>query len=297
MLREVADHDGVTAAARALHYSPSGVSQQLSALEEEVGAPLLERAGRGIRLTEVGRVLAEHAVLMLDTEQRARAAVEQVRDSMAVELSMGVFSTVAAGLVPSLLADVGERHPEISLRTRQVDTAEAIVSLQHGHLDLALLLDYPDAAEAWPTSLKVVTAGSDRMHLAAPVGQFDGTPVRLADLSDRDWVISGPHTYYGRAIRAACNRAGFEPRIVHEVDEQPTALAMVAAGLGITLMSDLGRVFLPANVEVTPLTRPLKRQLLVAHHPEGGRRPAVKVVVGSVKRTAAALWAPSPTSG
>jgi len=289
MLREVADHDGVTAAARALQYSPSGVSQQLSALEEEVGAPLLERSGRGIRLTEVGKVLAEHAGIMLDAEQQARAAVEQVRDSLAVELVIGVFSTVAAGLIPQVLADVTDRHPEIRLKTRQVDPAEAIVSLRHGHLDLALVLDYPDAPEAWPTSLKVVTAGSDRLHLAAPAGQFDGTAVRLVDLADRDWVISGPHTYYGRVILAACHRAGFEPRIAHQVDEQATALAMVAAGLGITLISDLGRVFLPANVEVSPLTRPLKRQLLVAHHPEAAQRPAVKVVIASVKRAAAAL--------
>ena len=289
MLREVADHDGVTAAARALQYSPSGVSQQLSALEEEVGAPLLERAGRGIRLTEVGRVLAEHAGILLDAEERARADVERVRDSLAVELVIGVFSTVAAGLIPRLLADIAERHPEIRLKTRQVDPAEAIVSLRHGHLDLALVLDYPDAPEAWPTSLTVVRAGSDKLQLAAPTGQFDGSPVRLAELADLDWVISGPHTYYGRAIRAACFRAGFEPRIAHQVDEQATALAMVAAGLGITLVSDLGRVFLPANVEVSPLTRPLKRQLLVAHHPEAAKRPAVKVVIAGVKRTAATL--------
>jgi DNA-binding transcriptional LysR family regulator len=289
MLREVADHDGVTAAARALQYSPSGVSQQLSALEAEVGAPLLERAGRGIRLTEVGRVLAEHARILLDAEVRARADVEQVRDSLAVELVIGVFSTVAAGLIPRLLSDIAERHPEIRLKTRQVDPAEAIVSLRHGHLDLALVLDYPDAPEAWPTSLTVVRAGSDKLHLAAPTGQFDGSPVRLAELADRDWVISGPHTYYGRAIRAACFRAGFEPRIAHQVDEQATALAMVAAGLGITLVSDLGRVFRPANVEVSPLSRPIKRQLLVAHHPEAAQRPAVKVVITSVKRTAATL--------
>lgn len=228
-------------------------------------------------------------MILLDAEQQARAAVEQARDSLAVELMIGVFSTVAAGLVPQVLGDVADRSPEIRLKTRQVDSAEAILSLRHGHLDLALLLDYPDAPEAWPTSLTVITAGADKLNLAALAGQFEAGPVRLAELSEHDWVISGPHTYYGRAIRAACHRAGFEPRIAHQVDEQATALAMVAAGLGITLVSDLGRVFLPANVEVVPLTRPLKRQLLVALHPDSARRPAVKIVLDSVKRTAAAL--------
>jgi DNA-binding transcriptional LysR family regulator len=232
MLREVARHDGVTAAARAMHYSPSGISQQIAALESEVGAPILERVGRGIRLTEVGRVLVQHADILLAAERDAVAALEAARDTMAVELTVGVFATVAAALVPTVLHDLAAEHPEIRLRTREVDPEDAVLDLRHGHLDLAFLLDYPQAAEPWSANLTLSPVGIDHLHVVAPSERFAGTSVDLVELADENWVISGPHTYYGRAVRAACQRAGFHLRITHEVDEQATALAMVAAGVG-----------------------------------------------------------------
>ncbi|MGH3097938.1 MAG: LysR family transcriptional regulator [Streptosporangiales bacterium] len=289
MLREVARRDGVSAAARALHYSPSGVSQQLAALEDEVGAPLLERVGRGVRLTDVGRVLAEHAETILDAEHQAQAAVEQVRDTLAAELMVGVFSTVSAALLPVVTNDLAANHPEIRLITRETDPEDAVVDLRHGHLDLAFMIDYPDVSEPWPAGLRTARVGVEDLYVATPPGQLGGDTVRLADLADLDWIISGPHTYYGRAVRAACHRAGFDLRITHQVDEQATALAMVAAGLGITLMSDLGRVFCPDTVDVLMLTRPIRRRLMLAHHPEALRRPAIRLAVDSITSAAATL--------
>ncbi len=289
MLREVDRHDGVTAAAHALGYSPSGVSQQLTTLEHEVGAPILERIGRRVRLTAVGQVLLEHAEILLDAEQDAQAAIEAARDTNAVELTVGVFATVAAGLIPTMLEDLSAQHPEIIVRTREVDPEDALVDLRHGHLDLAFLVDYPQAAEPWPASLTVVSVGRDQMHVVAPAGQLDAGTVRLADLAEHAWIISGPKTYYGRAVRAACRRAGFELRIAHQVNEQATALAMVAAGLGITLMSDLAQTFRPAGVAVLELQRPIHRRLLVAHQTSARGRPAVPIFVASATRAGAAL--------
>ncbi len=122
-------------------------------------------------------------------------------------------------------------------------------------------------------------------------------PVDLADLSEHDWVLSGTRNYYGRAMRSACQQAGFEPRVAHEVDEQPTALAIVAAGLGITLMSDLGRPFLPAaGVDVLELTQNVRRQLLVAYDHATHSRPAISAFLRSARRMAstAGLTHPRP---
>lgn len=285
ILREVAHHGGVGVAAREMHYSASGISQQMAALEQDVGAPVLERRGRGIVLTEVGRVLLEHAEILLAAERDAQSAVEQVRDSLAVVLTVGVFSTVAAGLIPRIAEDLALRHPEIRLRTREIDPDDAGIELRHGHLDLAFLIDYPDATEPWASGITIVPVVHDELHLAAPTGQFPSGKVCLADLAEQDWVISGPRTYYGRAVRSACRQAGFEIQVAHEVDEQATALAMVAAGLGITLMSDLGRAFLPdGGVDVIDLTRPLKRQLLLAHADASVSRPAIRVFLESATR-------------
>lgn len=288
ILREVAHHGGVTAAGEALHYSPSGISQQLGALEQDIGAKVLERQGRGVRLTEVGRVLLHHAEILLAAEREARAAVEHARDSLAVELRVGVFCTAAAGLLPLIIKDVAAQHPEMRLTTRETDPDDAALDLRHGHLDLAFLLDYPDAPEPFLSGITTIPVGMDEVYLGAPAGWFDAGPVDLADLSDHDWVLSGTRNYYGRAMRSACQRAGFEPRVVHEVDEQPTALALVAAGLGVTLMSDLGRPFLPARVEVLALEQTVRRRLLVAYDQSAQGRPAISLFLRSARRTARA---------
>lgn len=288
LFREVAEHGGVTAAARAMDYSPSGVSQQMAALEHEVGAPILERRGRGVQLTDVGQVLLEQARSLLDAERRAQAAVETARDTSAATLTVGVFSTVAAGLVPTILTDLAARHQEIQVTTREIDVDEAVLELRHGHLDLAFLVDYPEAPEPWATGLTIIRASLDQLYIAAPTGRFPGHGVDLADLADATWVTSGPRTYYGRAVRAACREAGFELHVAHQVDEQATALAMVRAGMGITLMSDLGRVFMPAGVEALRLRRPLHRQLLIAHDAATGGRPAVVAFLRSALRASRA---------
>ncbi len=288
-LREVAHHGGVNAAARATHYSPSAISQQMAALEKDVGAPVLERRGRHVVLTEVGRVLLHHAEILLDAERDARSAVEHVRDLVAVELTVGVFSTVAAGLVPQVVTDLGRRRPEIRVRTRESDPDEAGMQLAHGHLDLAFLIDYPDATEPWSAGLTVVPVMDDRLQIAAMTGRLPSSTVRLADLAEEDWIISGPHSYYGRAVGAACRDAGFEMRTTHEVDGQATALAMVAAGLGVTLVSDLGRAFLPdQGVTLHRLSRPLRRQILLARH-ERADSPAIEAFLTSTVRAVAAL--------
>ncbi|MGB3185816.1 MAG: LysR substrate-binding domain-containing protein [Ornithinimicrobium sp.] len=299
ILREVADHGGVTAAAEAMRHSTSGVSQQLAALERSVGAAVLERHGRGVRLTEVGTVLLTHTQRLLDAEQAACAAVEVVRDTPSAHLRVGVFCTVAAGLVPWIISDLAIRHPGLQLSTHETDPDDAPLDLRHGHLDVAFMLDYPDAPEPWVAGVTTVPAGYDTVYLAVPAGRFDDSqgrptgPVDLADFATDDWVLSGPDNYYGRAMRGACRQAGFEPTVVHRVNEQPTALAMVAAGLGSTLMSDLGRAFLPpSGVDIFELAVPVRRQLLIGHDTSHTDSPSVRVFVDSALRAARAAELP-----
>jgi DNA-binding transcriptional LysR family regulator len=288
-LREVARRGGVNAAASALHYSPSAVSQQLEALGVEVGAPVLERVGRGVRLTQVGRVLTEHAEILLAAEQRACAAVEEARHTLSAHLEVGVFAAAAAALLPTVITDLAEHYPGITLDSYEVDPEDAVPDLRHGHLDLALLIDYPDAPEPWAADLTVVPLGLDRIHLAAPAASAYRPGTDLGDLAGEDWIISGPRTYYGRAVRTACRRAGFDPRVRHHVDGLATALAMVAAGLGVTLASDLGRVFSPASgIRIVPFERPLRRAITVAHLPHADDRPTVRAVLDAFTRAAVA---------
>src|ERR1700710_632515 len=105
-LREVARRGGVNAAAATLHFSPSAVSQQLEALAVEVGAPVLERVGRGVRGTEGGRVLGEPAGALPPPERGAGGAVGGARHSLSAPLTVGVFAAAAAGLLPAVIDDL-----------------------------------------------------------------------------------------------------------------------------------------------------------------------------------------------
>lgn len=265
----------MVAAAEALHYSPSAVSQQLDTLSAEIGAPVLERVGRGVRLTDVGRALNEHAEVLLAAEQRA---IEQARQGLAARLRIGVFTTAAGSLLPAVLNDLAQRYPRIVLESEEVELEDAVDGLHHCHLDLALMLDYPDAPEPWSPELSVVSIGIDEIHLAAPTGSGFQHGVALAELADKDWILSGTRTYYGRAMQAACRAAGFEPAVRHRPDGIATALAMVAAGLGITFASDLGQTFSPpSGVETIRLDKPLQRTIVIVQLPHTARRPTVGV--------------------
>lgn len=284
LLQEVAHHGGVNAAARALHYSPSSVSQQLSALEDDVGAPVIERAGRGIRLTPVGHALLHHGGLVLDAEWRARTAIEQVRKDETVELAVGAFATVTSGLLPGILAELGETFPQVRVTSRETDPEEALAALHRNSLDISFLEDYAGAQRSMSRELVIETIGSESFRLVTPASARRQGQVSIADYADRDWVISGPETHYGRAVRAACREAGFEPRVSHEVREQSTALALVAAGLGVALISDLGQTGLPDGLEATLPREPITRRLFLGYKPWSAQRPATRAFVGAAKR-------------
>lgn len=279
ILYELAHRGSMGAVAEALSYSPSAVSQQLAVLEREAGTALIEHVGRGVRLTSVGHVLAQHAEAVLDAETAAVAAVEAARNSLAELLRVGVFSTIAAGLMPPVIAELNKRYPEITVETREADPEVALPDVRLGHLDLVFLVDYPDASEPWPSGLTRVAIASEALQVAAPQGMFPGRQISLGDLAESPWIVSGPDTYYGRAVRAACARAGFDPIVRHQVNEQATALAMVGAGLGITLVSDLGRIFAPPTVATVAVRGGLRRDLLLAYNPAAQQRPAIQAFV------------------
>ncbi|MGH3624143.1 MAG: LysR substrate-binding domain-containing protein, partial [Sciscionella sp.] len=116
-----------------------------------------------------------------------------------------------------------------------------------------------------------------------------GVEVALDQFAEAGWIMSGPDSHFGRAARAACRRSGFEPHISHEVAEQATAMAMVAAGLGITLVSDLGLAFRPRGVDILPLSDRLCRKIVIAYRSRAWRRPALQVFLNAVHDAAAAV--------
>lgn len=279
----------MTAAAAALHYTASAVSQQLAQLERDVGVRLFERKGRRVQLTELGALLAEHAEEILAAVERAGIALEEAQEAATIRLSAGVFATVAAGLLPSALSALAGRHPGIEVKTRQLTPEDTAKAVRSGDVDLGFAIDYADAPMPWDTGLIGSQIAVERLHVAVPAGALGPGPVALSDLAEHSWILAGPRSHFGTAVRAACLRSGFKPRVVHEVDEQATAMSMVVAGMGVTLVSDLGLISQPPNMDALALTTPITRAVSVVYRSTALRRPALNMVIDVVRSAAAEL--------
>jgi DNA-binding transcriptional LysR family regulator len=279
MLREVANRQTIAAAAESLGYTASAVSQQLSGLEKVTGVPVLERVGRNVRLTDAGRELVRHADDLLAGMEAAQVAVERLSGEVRGDLKVTVYESVAATLLIPLLDRLARKHPDLTLRTRQLDPDFAMESLVTGDIDLAFAIDYPHSPAPRRPGLTRFNLLDDQFHLVvADDDPLTARRVRLTDLADRAFVSSPAGLSCGRCVIAACRDAGFEPDLVHEVDDYPTTLHLVRAGQGVALVPDLGLVEVGPGVRVISVDPPVTRVVQLAYRTASADRPAIAAV-------------------
>lgn len=294
LLRELRHRGTVTAVADALHYSASAVSQQLAQLEREAQTPLFQRRGRRIVLTEAGRVLADHSEDILDAVESAGNAIESLRDGSTATLHVGVWASVAIGLLPTGLTLLAERAAGIAVRTVELEPESGFDAVRDGSLDLSFVIDYSNYAMPRVRTLERTTIAVERMSIAAAAGTFGAEPMELVELASHGWILSDPRSHFGRAVRLACREAGFEPDVQHTVGEQSTALALAAAGLGVTLVSDLGAQTLPDGVELTPLAGRFERNVSLTYRARDVGREALGVFIDAMIDGAAKISLGAP---
>ncbi|HEY8473705.1 MAG TPA: LysR family transcriptional regulator [Natronosporangium sp.] len=284
LLRELAYRGTIAAVAEALAYTPSAVSQQLSALEREAGVPLLARSGRRVTLTPAGRLLVGHAEAVLERLERATAELAATRAELAGPLRIGAFPTAGRQLLPAALAILARDHPRLEPMVDEVDPADVPDRLRAGDLDVALIHEYtfvpaePDRDRAVPAEPLL----EEPMYLAAPAGPAaDPGPDPLRWAASEPWIVNRPGTLcYAMTIRA-CQAAGFTPRIRHRVDDFTTVLALVAAGQGVALVPQLAIAEPPAGVSLTEL--PMRRRTCAAYRRGAGQHPAVAALVSALR--------------
>lgn len=294
-LVELGRRGTVTAVAAALGYTPGGVSQQIAALERATGRELLRRAGRRVELTEAGRTLAEHAERILAAEAEAMAAVERTRTEITGILRVALFATAAADILPEALRRAREAHPGLEVRSRDMEVDDVYDAVASGTVDLALGLDYPDVPIPRDPGLRVRHLRTERFALALPPGTYTErfaptvppgtyadrppTPLPLAATEPLPWILPSPSTYYGRAIRTACRRAGFEPRVHHEVTDTAATLALVEAGVGVATVTDLMLRLRPSRVDVLPLAPAPERHIVMVYRTASASLPTLTSLV------------------
>jgi DNA-binding transcriptional LysR family regulator len=250
MLRAVVDTGSIKAAAAVLGYTPSAVSQSISALEREAKTPLFERVGRGIRPTQAGVVLAEHAAAIGAQLEDAERALEALRSGAAGILRIAAFTTAGTSLVPRALATFRDAHPGVELDLAIAETDEALAQLRSDHRDLVVIAEHSPIDDA-ADDLLYAHLLEDQYRLVLPRSHpaAKRKTVPLEHMADEQWIA----TASGRCnclptVTTACARAGFTPRYAIEADEFATTVGFVAAGLGIALVPMLALSSLPDDV-------------------------------------------------
>jgi DNA-binding transcriptional LysR family regulator len=280
-LHAVSVHGTVGAAAAALGYTPSAVSQQIAKLERETRTVLLEREGRGIRLTDEALQLAATAKELLAIVERAETELEERRGVPAGRLTLVAFPSAARGLLPSVLAELARAHPALDARLSEVDPHLSVDLVAKGAVDLAVAHDWDIAPLPAPAGVEQAVIGDDLCDLLVPEGHpFAGrTAVRREELGGERWICQPPGRVCNDWLMRTLRAAGHEPDVVHTAEENPTLVALVAAGLGVALVPRLGRGPLPPGVVEVPLDPIPVRRLYALWRTGAARRPAIAETV------------------
>ncbi|WP_264030505.1 LysR family transcriptional regulator [Cellulosimicrobium sp. SH8] len=295
MLAAVAREGSVTAAARSLHYAQPSVSHHLARLEAEVGVPLLERHGRGVRLTAAGRLLAARAEEILGRVGAARDELDALVSLSAGRVRLAAFPSALATLVPDVVARLARDHPGLGVGLVEAEPPEALDALRRGAVDVALVFEH-DRSPVDVEGLRAVPVLAEELFLvraaddAAPTGGCGSAPgagtvlADLAPLADAAWIAGCERCRADLVGR--CERAGFTPRVAFETDDYVAVQSLVAAGVGVSLLPALAlRAHRDPRVDVRPLPGAARRVLAVTY----GDRPApgaAAVVEGLVRAAA-----------
>ncbi|MET9295079.1 LysR family transcriptional regulator [Streptomyces sp. NPDC003077] len=291
ILSAVARHGSVTAAAVGLHVTSSAVSQQLAKLERETGQQLLTKNGRGVRLTDAGQLLAEHADRILSHVELARSDLEAHRGQAIGELRLCGFPTAARGLFPTALATLRREHPKLRVRTLEKEPEEGVLSVVRGGADLAVVLDWYNQPLSLPEGLAKAPLLDDPADLAMPADHplADRRTVELEDFADDEWISWPQGELCHEWLTFTLRGKGIEPRIAHLAGEHHTQLALIAAGLGVAVAPRLGRGPVPEGVRVVPVRHTMRRHIYAVWRADADRRPSIRAVVEALRVVGASV--------
>ncbi|HEX2313826.1 MAG TPA: LysR family transcriptional regulator [Thermomonospora sp.] len=287
-LHAVANHGSVSAAAEALHVTTSAVSQQLAKLERETGHKLLERNGRGIRLTDAARLLVAHAEGILSLVEQAEADLEAHRGVVVGELSVAAFPTAIRGLMPAALAALRADHPGLRVLVKEFDPSVSLPLVARGDIDLAIVQDWNNEPMPVPEGLVKGPICEDAADVALPAAHpLAGRDViHLKELAGDCWISSTPGTICCDWLTHTLRSVDSEPHIDHMAYEFATQLALVAAGLGNSILPRLGRCDVPDGVTLVPLRPTLSRRVYAVWREEAARRPAIRAALDALRMSA-----------
>jgi DNA-binding transcriptional LysR family regulator len=288
VLREVALRGSFSAAAEALAFTQSAVSQQIAALEREAGTVLVARNSRGVRLTEAGEALVRHTDAILARLAEAEAELEAIAGLSGGRLRLATFESAGATLMPLAIAAFRQRHPAVELSMTMLEPEDSIPQLRSGDLDLAVTFQARKGVPA-DEGLEHLHLIEDPMYLVLPKDHplARKRNLRLADLEGEAWIGGHANCECNRLIYRACASAGYDPRIEFETDDYQAVQGFVAAGVGVSLIAELGLRSVREDIVVRDLGRETPvRRIMATTLAEGYRSPASQAMLAILAEVA-----------
>lgn len=286
VLREVAERGSFSAAAEALQYTQSAVSQQVASLEREAGTQLLERRARGVRLTDAGTVVVQAAETIMSRLAAAEAELEAIAGLRGGRVRLSSFPSAGATLVPEAVAEFRRCHPGVEVEISMEEPFQALEGLRAGGYDLALTIEGEDNE-----GVDLVLLIEDPMYVVLPREHrmAERARVRLADLSEEHWMLGSTGSCPDRLVfLEACRAAGFEPDVTFQSDDYNAIQGFVAAGQGVALIPDLALVNVRDDIVVRSVTGPAPVRRILAATTEASRRsPATLAMLDTLERVSA----------
>ncbi|MCW3003478.1 MAG: LysR family transcriptional regulator [Conexibacter sp.] len=294
VLREVAAHGSFSAAADALSYTQSAVSQQIAALEREAGARLVERSARGVRLTDAGRVLVTHADAILARLADAEEELQAIAGLRSGRLRLAAFPSACATLMPLAVARFRERHPGVDLSLHPAEPDVGLRLLRAGEADIALSIEA--GFSTWThDDVEAITLMDDPMYIMLHRDHPMAARVRLrlTDLADDSWMVGTTGNCPDATIFVrACQAAGFEPRIAFNLDDYNAIQGFVAAGMGVSFIPDLALIAVRDDLVIRSLgPRPPVRRIIATTLADSFRSPAKQAMLDVLTEVAAEFGA------
>jgi DNA-binding transcriptional LysR family regulator len=301
VLRAVSEHGSFSAAADALSYTQPAISQQIAALEKRAGTTLVDRGSRGVRLTEAGRALVDHAEVVLARLAAAEAELDAIAGIRGGRVRLASFPTAGASLLPPAVAEFTARHPEVELTFVEQEPEEAAQMLRAAELEIAIVFEYSQLEqpefERMYEGIELHRLIDDPMYLALPADHplAHRARVQLNDFADERWIQeTGTHSWCGSFHAACCAAAGFEPKVGFQSDDYNVVQGLIAAGVGISLVPGLALTNVREDIVIRSLGRRAPARRIAAGTLAGRyRSPATEAMLEILTEVAERFELPS----
>lgn len=295
LLRELHERGTVAAVADALQFTPSAVSQQLAMLEREAGVQLLERAGRGVRLTDAALVLVGHAQALLERAATAEAELAAAAGTISGRARVAGFESVLLRLALPAVESLRRLAPELRIELMEVEPEEALPALALGDVDLVLGDEWQHQPRRMPAGVERHELMSDRVRILLPTrhpaARVHSEAVPLAELAGDAWTTGHADLGWDEMTRRTClELGGFDPDVRHRTNDATISLAIVARGLAVSMLPDLPLPErLPGIKKRDIADAHVSRAIFAAARASDHARPSTQAVLRAVRDVAAAL--------